>query len=79
MTHVHFQPVGGAAGDMTLASLVAAGVPLQEIVATLRGLGVAFDVATERVEVSGVGALRARFTARTPSRSPSTRSAQSTP
>jgi uncharacterized protein (TIGR00299 family) protein len=44
---------------MTLASLVAAGAPLQEITVALRGLGVAFDLATERVEVSGVGALRA--------------------
>ena len=59
MTHVHFQPVGGAAGDMTLAALVAAGAPLPEITASLRGLGVAFDLATERVKVNGVGALRA--------------------
>jgi uncharacterized protein (TIGR00299 family) protein len=59
LTHVHFQPVGGAAGDMTLAALVAAGAPLSEIMTFLRGLGVAFDLATERVEVNGVGALRA--------------------
>ncbi|MDQ3863526.1 MAG: nickel pincer cofactor biosynthesis protein LarC [Actinomycetota bacterium] len=59
MTHVHFQPVGGAAGDMILAALVAAGAPLPEITAHLRGLGVAFDLATERIEVNGVGALRA--------------------
>jgi uncharacterized protein (DUF111 family) len=59
LTHVHFQPIGGAAGDMTLASLVAAGAPLQEITPLLRDLGVAFDIATERVEVSGIGALRA--------------------
>ncbi len=59
MTHVHFQPVGGAAGDMTLASLISAGAPLREIVDFLRSLGVAFDLATERVEVNGVGALRA--------------------
>jgi pyridinium-3,5-bisthiocarboxylic acid mononucleotide nickel chelatase len=58
LTHVHFQPVGGAAGDMTLASLVAAGAPLPEITGSVRGLGVAFDLAAERVEVSGVGALR---------------------
>jgi pyridinium-3,5-bisthiocarboxylic acid mononucleotide nickel chelatase len=58
LTHVHFQPVGGAAGDMTLAALVAAGAPLPEITASLRGLGVAFDLATERVEVNGIGALR---------------------
>jgi pyridinium-3,5-bisthiocarboxylic acid mononucleotide nickel chelatase len=62
LTHVHFQPVGGAAGDMTLASLVAAGVPLREITNSLRNLGVAFDLATERVETSGVGALRATVT-----------------
>ena len=44
---------------MTLASLVAAGASLQEITPLLRDLGVAFDIATERVEVSGIGALRA--------------------
>jgi uncharacterized protein (TIGR00299 family) protein len=59
LTHVHFQPVGGAAGDMTLAALVAAGAPLPEITASLRGLGVAFYLTTKRVEVNGVGALRA--------------------
>ncbi|MDP9485759.1 MAG: nickel pincer cofactor biosynthesis protein LarC, partial [Actinomycetota bacterium] len=59
MTHVHFQPVGGAAGDMTLAALVAAGASLATITASLRSLGVAFDLTTERAEVSGVGALRA--------------------
>jgi pyridinium-3,5-bisthiocarboxylic acid mononucleotide nickel chelatase len=57
VTHVHFQPVGGAAGDMTLASLVAAGAQLPEIVDSVRGLGVAFDLAAEQVEVSGVRAL----------------------
>lgn len=59
MTHVHFQPVGGAAGDMILASLVAAGAPQREIIGSLRSLGVPFDLSTERVEVHGVGALRA--------------------
>ncbi len=44
---------------MTLASLIAAGASLQEIVDSLRSLGVAFDLTTERIEVSGVGALRA--------------------
>jgi uncharacterized protein (TIGR00299 family) protein len=44
---------------MTLAALIAAGAPLPEIIASLRGLGVTFDVATDRVEVNGVGALRA--------------------
>jgi uncharacterized protein (TIGR00299 family) protein len=59
VTHVHFQPVGGAAGDMILASLVAAGASQSEIIGSLHSLGVAFDLATERVEVHGVGALRA--------------------
>lgn len=59
MTHVHFQPVGGAAGDMTLAALVDAGASLSEITNSLRGLGVAFDLATERAWVNGVGALMA--------------------
>ncbi|MGH3146417.1 MAG: nickel pincer cofactor biosynthesis protein LarC [Rubrobacter sp.] len=58
MTHVHFQPIGGAAGDMTLAALVAAGAPLADVTASLMGLGVGFDLKTERTEVSGVGALR---------------------
>jgi pyridinium-3,5-bisthiocarboxylic acid mononucleotide nickel chelatase len=62
LTHVHFQPVGGAAGDMTLASLVAAGAPLRDVTNSLSNLGVAFDLATERVEISGVAALRATVT-----------------
>jgi pyridinium-3,5-bisthiocarboxylic acid mononucleotide nickel chelatase len=44
---------------MTLAALVAAGASLPEITASLRGLGVAFEIGVERVEVNGVGALRA--------------------
>jgi uncharacterized protein (TIGR00299 family) protein len=59
MIHVHFQPVGGAAGDMTLAALVDAGAPLSGITGSLRGLGVPFHLTTKRVEVNGVGALRA--------------------
>src|SRR5215203_3535680 len=47
---------------MTLASLVAAGALLREITSSLRNLGVAFDLATERVEISGVAALRATVT-----------------
>ena len=44
---------------MILASLVAAGASQREIVGSLRSLGVPFDLSTERVEVHGVGALRA--------------------
>jgi uncharacterized protein (TIGR00299 family) protein len=62
VTHIHFQPVGGAAGDMTLAALIDAGAPLPEIKGSLTGLGVAFDLATERAMVNGVAALRARVT-----------------
>ena len=58
MTHVHFQPVGGAAGDMTLASLLAAGVDPGEVSASLRRLDVPFEISTEEAEVDGVGALR---------------------
>jgi len=43
---------------MTLASLIAAGAPLPEIIASLRSLGISFDLATEQVEVNGIGALR---------------------
>ena len=44
---------------MTLAALVAAGAPLAGITDSLRNLGVAFHLATERAEVSGIGVLRA--------------------
>ena len=59
MIHVHFQPVGGAAGDMTLAALVAAGAPLSEVTKSLRGLGITFELIAEHVEVNGVAALLA--------------------
>ncbi len=59
MTHVHLQPVGGAAGDMALASLVAAGAPPREIESSLDRLGVPFELSTEKTAVNGVGALRA--------------------
>ncbi len=58
MTHAHFQPVGGAAGDMTLASLIAAGAAEEQIIASLRRLEVPFELRTESTEVNGVGALR---------------------
>jgi uncharacterized protein (TIGR00299 family) protein len=59
VTHIHFQPVGGAAGDMTLAALIAAGAPQSEVTGSLHSLGVPFDLVTERIEVNGVAALRA--------------------
>ncbi|MGB3634363.1 MAG: nickel pincer cofactor biosynthesis protein LarC [Rubrobacteraceae bacterium] len=59
MTHLHFQPVGGAAGDMILASLISAGAPLEEVSRNLQPLGVRFELRAERVEVNGVGAIQA--------------------
>ncbi len=47
---------------MTLASLVAAGAPLPEITDSVRGLGVAFDLAAKEVEISGIRALRVAVT-----------------
>lgn len=44
---------------MILASLVSAGAPLKELSRSLRSLGVPFELHAERVEVNGVGALRA--------------------
>ena len=55
--HVHFQPVGGAAGDMTLGALVAAGAPLAEVSRSLEDLGEPFRVEAESVEAGGVRAL----------------------
>lgn len=57
MTHIHFQPIGGAAGDMILASLLYAGASLDRISGSLRGLGVPFELRTEPVEIDGVSAL----------------------
>ena len=58
MVHVHFQPVGGAAGDMTLAALASAGAPLAEVSIAVERLGVDFEILTETIEVNGVRALR---------------------
>lgn len=57
MKHVHFQPGGGAAGDMVIASLAAAGASLEEISESLQNLGVPFELSANPVEVSGIQAL----------------------
>ncbi len=44
---------------MTLAALVAAGAPLNEVSTVLHSLNVPFDLSTEKTEVNGVGALYA--------------------
>ena len=55
---MHFQPVGGAAGDMALAALVAAGAPLIEVSRQTEALDVPFMLHTDPIQVSGVWALR---------------------
>lgn len=60
MTHLHFQPTGGAAGDMILASLLSAGASETGVSEALRGLGVPFELSSETTSVSGVRALRMR-------------------
>ncbi|WP_047866145.1 nickel pincer cofactor biosynthesis protein LarC [Rubrobacter aplysinae] len=62
MSHLHFQPTGGAAGDMILASLISAGAPLEEVSSLLQGLGVPFELSSERADVSGLRALHVRVT-----------------
>ncbi|MEJ7632524.1 MAG: nickel pincer cofactor biosynthesis protein LarC [Rubrobacteraceae bacterium] len=52
--------MGGAAGDMILASLIAAGAPLDEITRSLETLGIPFQLITEPTQINGIGALRAR-------------------
>lgn len=58
MVHIHFQPTGGAAGDMILASLISAGASLEEVSSALERLGVDFDLSSQSTEVSGISALR---------------------
>ncbi|MGI8910675.1 MAG: nickel pincer cofactor biosynthesis protein LarC [Rubrobacteraceae bacterium] len=51
--------MGGAAGDMVLASLIAAGAPLDDVTRSLEALGIPFRLTTKPTEVNGVGALQA--------------------
>ena len=44
---------------MTLAALIAAGAPQERVAESVRSLGVPFELTSERLEVSGVAALRA--------------------
>jgi uncharacterized protein (TIGR00299 family) protein len=64
MSIVYFDCVAGAAGDMILGSLVAAGAPLEEIDRRLRALPLdGFELAEVRVERHGFEALQLRVTA----------------
>ncbi len=51
--------MGGAAGDMILASLVSAGASHEAVSVALEGLDIPFELAFTPVEVNGVGALQA--------------------
>lgn len=62
MKHLHLQPIGGAAGDMILASLFSAGAPLHQVSDALQSLGVPFDLSSEVASASGVRALRVQVT-----------------
>ena len=64
MNIVYFDCVAGAAGDMILGSLVAAGAPLEEIDRRLRALPLeGFELEETRVERHGFEALQLRVTA----------------
>lgn len=47
---------------MILASLFAAGAPIDEVSGALRGLGVRFEISSETASISGVRALRVQVT-----------------
>jgi pyridinium-3,5-bisthiocarboxylic acid mononucleotide nickel chelatase len=58
MKIAYFDTVGGIAGDMTLAALVSAGLPLDALVAELRTLGVeGFDLHARHVRRSSIDAV----------------------
>jgi uncharacterized protein (TIGR00299 family) protein len=58
MAHLHFQPTGGAAGDMILASLISAGASLEGVSSALERLEVDFELSSQSTEVNGISALR---------------------
>ena len=61
MRTVYFDPIGGAAGDMLLASLIDLGAPRDEIEAALRTLPLppdSFALVAEPVAAQGHRAVR---------------------
>ncbi len=58
MKIAYFDTVGGIAGDMSMAALVSAGLPLETLVADLRKLGVeGFDLHARHVRRSSIDAV----------------------
>lgn len=55
-----FHPISGIAGDMALGALLDAGADIEEVTATIRGLGIdGWELDSERVERSSIAATRA--------------------
>ncbi|MBX6423787.1 nickel pincer cofactor biosynthesis protein LarC [Thermosulfurimonas sp. F29] len=67
----YLQAVGGVAGDMFLAALIAAGVPEEDLSTFLSTLPGGLILKTERVSVAGISALRVRLSAAEPGGLPS--------
>ncbi len=58
MRTAYFETIGGIAGDMTMASLVSAGVSLDELTSKLRNLAVGdFEIIGKHVTRSGIDAV----------------------
>lgn len=59
MTIAYFDTIAGIAGDMTMASLIAAGVPVDQLQAGLQNLGVpGFELAVRHVRRSAIDAVQ---------------------
>ncbi|HWH32364.1 MAG TPA: LarC family nickel insertion protein [Egibacteraceae bacterium] len=65
MRAAHVDPFAGVSGDMLLGAVIDSGVPAEEIVATLDGLGLdGWDLETSTVSRAGLGATQAVLSVR---------------